>query len=197
MAITAQILLIFEDYVKKFSPINGSVDWKFLEPHVITSQDKYIESYLGTDLIQKLKTDSQAGTITGAYANLLDNYVRKALMWWTLYEAHPNLNVKIDNATLVVRTSEDSTRPSDAELKTVRDGFRVNAEYYTQRMIDYIRYNLASFPEYNTNVRPDRSPIKIGSQGTVMEISGNRRARGIFHQQAENPPYGKYEEWLP
>ena len=54
-------------------------------PAIILAQDKYIQQYLGTDLLEKLKSDISGSGVTGDYETLLDNYVRKALcggVWW-------------------------------------------------------------------------------------------------------------------
>jgi len=173
MAIPTEILLITEDYVKKYSQIAGAIDFDHIVPHIIVSQDKYLETVLGTDLIQKIKTDADAGTITGIYSTLLDTYIRRPLMWWTLYEAAPFLKVKIDNGSIVVRTSEDTQPVSDTEMQSVRSAFRNNAEFYTNKLYEYICANNSSIPEYSSNVHPDKSPLAPKQGYVPFEISGS------------------------
>ena len=84
MALQAEVLFVNPDYIKRITNINASVEDSYLVPSVILAQDKYIQLYLGTDLLEKLKADISAGTVTGNYAILLDNYVRKATLWWTM-----------------------------------------------------------------------------------------------------------------
>jgi hypothetical protein len=173
MPIPTEILLIDENYLKNYSQVSGAVDFEYLVPSIITAQDVHIEAITGTDLIAKIKTDANAGTITGIYATILDTYLRRALMWWTLVEALPFLRMKIDNGTIVVRTSEDTQPVTDTELQSIRSEWRNKAEFYTKKLYDYIRANTESIPEYTSNTDPDRSPMAHKTAYVPMEISGS------------------------
>jgi len=177
MAIAAEVLLLNEDLYKKWTPLNGAVDPNLIEPHIILAQDKYLEAYLGTDLYVKIKTDAGAGTITGVYLTLLDTYIRKVVLWWTMVEALPSLHVKVDNGTIAIRTSEDTTQISQTELQQFIDKARDNAQMYTKKMVDYLCANSSSFPEYSSNTFPDRCPKTdvYGNSGTFAFSRGNSR----------------------
>ena len=69
MALQAEVLFVNPDYIKRITNINASVEDSYLVPSVILAQDKYIQLYLGTDLLEKLKTEvTQVGGPTGNYA---------------------------------------------------------------------------------------------------------------------------------
>jgi hypothetical protein len=91
MALQPEVLLIDENYIKKYTWINGSVDPLLMYPAIYLSQDKYAQLYLGTDLYNRIKEDVVNDDIEGAYATLLDNYLRRMIMWWTMYEVLPHL----------------------------------------------------------------------------------------------------------
>jgi len=57
MALQPEVLLIDENYIKKYTWINGSVDPLLLYPAIYLSQDKYAQLYLGTDLYNRIKED--------------------------------------------------------------------------------------------------------------------------------------------
>ena len=57
MALTPEILFVNPDYIKRITNINGSIEDAYLVPSIILAQDKYIQLYLGTDLLNKLKAD--------------------------------------------------------------------------------------------------------------------------------------------
>jgi len=116
MALTPEILFVNPDYIKRITNINGSIEDAYLVPSIILAQDKYIQLYLGTDLLNKLKADIQAGTLSGDYAVLMDSYVRKATLWWAMVEMIPSLYVKMDNGSLVIRISEDTTSITPDDL---------------------------------------------------------------------------------
>ena len=170
----AEVLFISENYIKKYTQVNGAVDPNLLYPAVYLSQDKYLSPYLGDSLYTELKTQIAANTLAGNYQILVDDYCRKVVLWWTMVEAIPNLTYKLDNGTLVQRTSEDSSPISDTVMKDAIERAKSNAEYYTGLMVDYLCANSSLFPEYSNNVWPQRSPIGVKkSSSNYLFSSGN------------------------
>lgn len=153
------VLFISENKLKDSTAINGSVDPDFLLPYVKVAQKKYVETKLGTDLYDKLKADITAGTLTGNYLTLVDDYIGDMLTQWAFYECIPFLRFKISNGNIYSKTSETGTALSESEAKSLREEVRNTAEYYEQRLVDYLCQNNSLFPEYSTSsgsdVRPD------------------------------------------
>jgi len=128
-------------------------------------------------LTNKLKADAQAGTLAGDYETLIDQYVRKMLVWWTMIELYPLLVYKHDNGNIVSRDSENATSISESELHKLMDAAKDNARYYTQRMLDYIRQNVSLFPEYSSNTSPDQSPYtQLYTQTGLMYSQGLKQS---------------------
>lgn len=182
MALTAEILFVNPDYLKRMTQLNGGVDDTVMIPAIILAQDKYIQAYLGSDLLNKLKSDVQGGSVSGDYETLLDTYVRKATVWWAMVEMIPNLYVKLDNGGLVIRTAENTGAISQSDLHREIENARQNAQFYTTRMVDYLCANQSSFPEYTSNTSPDMFPqstvyyqngmtISIGHEGYNPELA--------------------------
>ena len=154
----AYVLFISEEKLKDSTAINLNVDVNLLLPYLRQSQKLYVETKLGTDLTQKLKDEITAGTLAGAYKTLVDDYIGDMLPNWAFYHAIPFLRFKIENGNIYSKSSENGTALSIAEAQHLREEVRNTAEYYTERMIDYVRNNTSSFPEYNTNSGADVSP---------------------------------------
>jgi hypothetical protein len=156
------VLFISEEKLKESTAINLNVDVDLLLPYVRQAQKLYVETKLGTDLTQKLKDLIVAGTIGNvgneAYKTLLDDYIGDMLPNWAFYHAIPFLRFKIENGNIYSKTSETGTALSETEAQHLREEVRNTAEYYTERLIDYIRNNTSSFPEYSTNSGADVSP---------------------------------------
>ena len=152
------VLFISEQKLKDTTSINQSVDVEYLLGSIRTSQKKYIETKLGTDLFEALQTKITAGSLTGAYETLVEDYIGDALAWWSLYEAMPFLRYKIMNNNVVSMTSDNSDTLSREEAQDLREECRNTAEFYTERLIDYIRNNTSSLPEYQTNQGSDLTP---------------------------------------
>lgn len=171
MALTAEVLFVNPDYIKRITNINASVEDSYLVPSVILAQDKYIQLYLGTDLLEKLKSDISGGGVSGNYAILLDNYVRKATLWWTMVDLMPSLYVKIDNGGLAIRVSEDTTGISPDDLHRETERARTNAQFYTYRLYKYLCNNASLFPEYTSNTGADMLPQPADYYQSGLSIS--------------------------
>jgi len=126
----AQVLLITPEYLRKYTAFNDAIEDNLIYPATKLAQDKWLESYLGTDLIQKLYTDVAGAGTTGNYTTLLESYVQPMLMWYTVVEIMPNIYTKFVNGSVVIRTSDD-TQVVDMQLfnKMVSDA-RNNAVYF-------------------------------------------------------------------
>lgn len=161
---SSYVLFISEEKLKDSTAINGNVDVEFLLPYIRTAQREIIEGKLGTDLYNKLKTLISGGTIsTGAnsdYKKLIDEYVSDALVHWAFYKCIPFLRFKISNGNIYSKTSETGESLTTEEAQQLREEVRNTAEFYTERLIDFIRNNVEKYPEYSTNSGADRSPEK-------------------------------------
>ena len=177
----AYVLFISEEKLKDSTAINLNVDVNLLLPYVRQAQKLYVEPKLGTDLYEALKTKITGGTLTGAYKTLVDDYIGDMLPNWAFYHAIPFLRFKIENGNIYSKVSETGTALSTEEAQHLREEIRNTAEYYTERMIEYVTNNTGSFPEYNTNsgaeISPDRNAYYNGMnlerptpQGTKLTL---------------------------
>ena len=179
------VLFISEAKLKDSTAINLNVDTDLLLPYLRQSQKLYVETKLGTDLNNKLKDLIKAGTVGNAgneaYKTLLDDYIGDMLPNWALYHCIPFLRFKVENGNIYSKTSETGQSLSTEESQHLREEIRNTAEYYTERMIDYICNNNSLFPEYSTNsgsdVDPDRNAFYNGmnlerptQQGTRLTL---------------------------
>jgi len=160
----AEALLISRKDVVKFTAMNGNVDTDKFIQYVKIAQDKHIENYLGTDLLNKIQADIIADTLTGDYLTLVNDYVKPALLHFTMVEFLPYSNYTIANKGVFKHTSENSEGVSKEEIDYLLEKERDTAEYYTNRLIDYLNFNAPSkFSEYYTNVNEDVYPDKGGT----------------------------------
>ena len=154
----AYVLFISEAKLKDSTAINLNVDDDLLLFGVRESQKLYVETALGTDLTKKLKDEIIAGTLSGAYKTLVDDYIGDMLPGYALYHVLPYLRFKVENGNIYSKTSETGNPLTTEEAQHLREEILNTASYYRERMIDYIRNNTSSFPEYSTNSGADVSP---------------------------------------
>lgn len=173
MALTTEVLFVNTDYLKHLTTLSGSVNDAYIVPAVILAQDKYMQQYLGTDLYEKLRSDIKAGNLSGNYLTLMDNWVRKSTAWWSMVELIPNLYVQLDNGGLMIRSAENTNQISQDDLHREIERARQNAQFYTNRMIEYLCNNDTLFPEYSSNTAEEMRPER-----TVYYQNGLSVSRG-------------------
>tara|TARA_R110002020_G_scaffold92899_2_gene224479 strand:- start:22493 stop:23077 length:585 start_codon:yes stop_codon:yes gene_type:complete len=154
-------LYISSDRLKKDSAIGGSVDSDLIMPYILLAQDMHILPILGTDLDTDLKTHIQGGTLGDNLNNktLVETYIQPCLVQYSFVELVPYLRLRfVNNAVVVMGATDQSSSASYEDLKPVMDTATNAAEFYRQRMIDYLTNNTSLFPKYNTNTGADLNP---------------------------------------
>jgi len=156
----SQVLFISSKKLKDSTALNGNVDVAFLQPHVLLAQKKHVKSRLGSKLYDKLESDIVAGTLTGDYKILVDDYISEMLVHWSFYESIPFLRFKVQNNNIVSKTAENSNPLSTEEAKSLRTEIRDTAEFFTEVLVKHLCNFPEKYPEFKTNtdddVRPDQ-----------------------------------------
>ena len=152
-------LYISSTRLKKDSAIGGSVSDDLVMPYILLAQDMNILPILGTDLDAKLKSEIQGGTLAGVYKTLVEDFIQPALVQFSFVSLVPYLRLRfVNNAVVVMGATDQSSSATYDDLKPVMDTATDAAEFYRQRMIDYLRNNSSSFPEYSSNTGSDLDP---------------------------------------
>ena len=154
----ATALFISRTDLVKNSIIDGNTDTDKYIQFIRIAQEIEIQNYLGTDLYNKISADIIAGTLTGDYLNLVNDYVQPMLIWWAQVSYLPYAAYQIKNGGVFKHTSENSESVSKSEVDYLVGKARDTAEYYTRRFIDYMSFNDNLFPEYRSNSDSDVYP---------------------------------------
>ena len=149
------VLFISEEKLKASTALNLNIDNAILLPFVREAQKVHIETALGSQLTDHLKAEITAGTLAGADKTLVDDYIGDCLPGYSVYMAIPYLRFKFENGNIYSKQSETGTALSTEEAQHLREEVLNTASYYRERLIDYLRNNLGSFPTYSTNTGAD------------------------------------------
>ena len=166
----AEALLIQPIDLKRFTFVDGNLDVDKILQFVKISQDIHIQSYLGTDLLNKLKTDITNNTLSGVYLSLLEDYVKPMVIHWSMVEYLPFAAYNVTNKGMYKSTSENAETVEKNEVDFLIQKSRSLAENYSQRFVDYMVYNQSSFPEYTSNTENDLFPNHGSNQITNWYI---------------------------
>lgn len=154
----AEALLVTRNDIVKFTALNGNVDTDNFIQWVKVAQDIHIQNYLGTDLIERIKTDIINEDLSGDYLNLVVTYVKPMLIHFAMMEYLPFAAYTIANKGVYKHSSENSTNVEKNEIDYLVEKERSIAQHYTERFIDYMSFNQSLFPEYNSNSNGNMYP---------------------------------------
>ena len=186
-------LYISATRLKKDSAIGGSVDDNLIMPYILLAQDMHILPVLGTDLDTKLKSEIQGGTLAGDYNTLVESYIQPSLVQYSFVSLVPYLRLRfVNNAVVVMGATEQSSSATYDDLKPLMDTATDAAEFYRQRLIDYLRNNTSSFSEYTSNTGADLDPTTNNYFAGInldTNVARSNRLKG-FLQGADITIYG-------
>jgi len=151
-------LFVSTDRIKKDTALGGSVDNNLLLPYILMAQDRYILPVLGTDLNNALITKIQGSSLAGDYLTLLQTYIQPALVQFAFATVLPFLRLRMVNNSIVTMSSEQGSSVSHSDLKPLINASIDQAEFYRERLIEFIRNNTSNFPEYSSNTGADLNP---------------------------------------
>lgn len=157
-------LIITRNDIIKNTPLGGAIDADALLPFVRTAQEKYILNLLGTVLYNKLQDDIEAQIpFTGIYKQLVDDYVKSTLIWYSCVEYIPFSSVQFKSNGSIKQQSETGISPSKTETDYLLNKALDNASYYATRLQDFLVAYSNQIPEYlesvgnSTQIYPDQT----------------------------------------
>ena len=153
-------LFISKDDLVSQTPLSANIDFDKVQHFITIAQDIHIHQMLGSKLYDRLQDDVVGGTLTGDYRHLVYEYVKPTLVQFSFMEYLPFSQYTISNKGVFKHTSENAALPTDKEVDAMRDAARDIAQYYSKRLVEYLRHNDNLFLEYNTNTNEDVRPSK-------------------------------------
>ena len=156
----ATALFISRTDLVKNTILDGNVDTDKFIQFIKIAQEIHIQNYLGTDLYNKISADIIASNLSGAYLTLVNSYIQPMLIHYAMADYLPFAAYQVKNGGVFKHTSENAESVEKNEIDYLVNKERDFAEYYTRRLIDFITFNINSYPEYNTNNNEDIYPDK-------------------------------------
>ncbi len=126
----SEVLFITRNDIVRYSNLNGAVDSDKMIQFIKLAQDIHLETVLGTDLMNRLKSDIEAGTLTDPYLTLLNKYIKPMLIHYSLLEIIPFNAYQISNGGIFKHNSENSESVSKSEVDFLAEKHRKIAQNY-------------------------------------------------------------------
>jgi len=167
----AYALFINRNDIIKNSPLQGAIDADALLPFVKTAQTKYLKNLLGTVLYAYLQAQIEANTVntlSAYYQDLLDDYIKNALIWYTAVEYIPFSSIQFKSNGAVKQQSEQGIAPSKTDVDFLMQKAQENGDYYALRLQNYLIAYVNHIPQYlqsignQTQIYPDQTNQYFG-----------------------------------
>ena len=164
-------LFINRNDIIKNTPLQGAIDADALLPFVRTAQDKYLKNLLGTvlfDYLQDQIVANTVGSLSVYYQDLLDDFIKNALIWYSAVEYIPFSSVQFKSNGAVKQQSEQGVAPTKTEIDYLKQISQTNADYYALRLQNYLIAYSQNIPQYlesvgnQTQIYPDQTNQYFG-----------------------------------
>lgn len=144
----SRVLLIDEEFIKQNSTISDNMDSAYITPSILDAQLSGLQPLIGTNLYDKLCSDVENHTLNGDYKILVDDYISMYL----LYQVIANMTIdnfqRQHNAGSVQYTDTNYNQMYLNDVKYMEGHWQRKAEFYAQRVTDYLHANHSKFPEF-------------------------------------------------
>ncbi len=137
--------------IKRKSIIDGNLDSDKIIQFIEVAQDTYIQTQLGTKLYDQLQYEIINDSVTSVNQTLIDDYLKPMLIWYSQATLIPFIAFQISNGGVYKHRSENADVASLDEIDSLVNDAKIQAEFYTQRFIDFMNENSSDYPLYTTN----------------------------------------------
>jgi hypothetical protein len=178
------VLLVSEQRMKQWTALDNNIRIDVLTPSILNAQNVYTQQILGTRFYDRLKQGVINDDLTANESAFLKDYVGPSLMQYALYLLLPNLKYKLAEKGILNGTSEETAATGLDEMKYLRQAAIELAQFYDERMVDYLKDNPGMFPEYTNpgtdGMMPDKGTAYQNQLVTKIPIRPNEKDLWIY-----------------
>ena len=179
--------ILSEAKLRQFTDINDSLDTALVKNAIREAQDIHLQRIIGTKLYDKILSDIDADTLTGAYKTLVDDYLQDFLLYAAYYETLEAVFIRPRNNGLLTPTGGENSIEVDRTLfNQKRQTVEGKMEFYADKLSSYLSEEQSSFPELNTNNKAYEQSPDYGSQYKSPIVFNRGVKQGGRYQWAKN-----------
>jgi hypothetical protein len=176
---------ISETYLRENTPFNQNLDINDIVNNIDPASDMHIQPILGKNFYDSLLLSYSAQTLTANETTLV-MHIKPALAYRAAELSLPFIQYQIKNKGPQTQSGDNSAAIDLTTLRYLTNELKNRAEFYEQRLINYLCDNSASFPAYTTNNSTDISPSTASPYDSGFALYGNLSDRDFFKK------YGYY-----
>ena len=178
------VLLTSENFVRTNGNISNNINGKYLLPSIREAQEIGLQSVIGTELFEKLKSLVGNGTIKDevnkAYERLLG-----IVQFYLLYEVLTRIcvisHVKLGNAGLTMAGDENHLDVLDLkDVFSMEDYYQNKSDFYRKRVQEYCLANKHDLPELSKHKCKEIHANLYSANSSGLWLGGARGKKGLY-----------------
>lgn len=127
------------EFKEFYAAINRNTDWASIEPFLQQAEMQYIIPYISQEFYDVLETEYQSsGTIADTEKAYVFRLLRIAIAHYTIYEAMPQLNLRIADGGVLETTNQDAAPVRQWVFKQSRWEVNKKAYYFLDMALNYM-----------------------------------------------------------
>lgn len=130
------------------SVLNANVETEYIQPAIDEAQGIYLREILGDRLYNALVNKIESETLDGKYLTLVENYIKPYLTYMVQSLIVIPVNYKIRNAGVVNQYDNGFSTTDMKDTQYVKEYYDTKAQFYGNRMTEFLQKNSADIPEY-------------------------------------------------
>jgi hypothetical protein len=147
---------ITEDYLKSNTPITQNVDAKDIVPFIAPASEMFVQSLLGTYFYNHMLTGYNAQSLNPNEFELY-KLLQPIVAWRAAADAVYSLTYQLKNKGLATQDGENSEVAEPEQVVMMKRHYDQKAEWYEQRVINYLILNKDLFPQFTDKQNTDSS----------------------------------------
>lgn len=163
MSTIQDVLLISENTIKESLSLDDNLSYGYIGPAIQVAQDIRLQRILGKSLYDSIRQtilDDPDLSATGneAVKTLLDNYIKNCLLYEVASQIVIPLSFKTRNLGVIQNNDLNSVIPSTSDIQYLKDYYTDIAQFYEERLIEYLCENASDYPDYKSvlyGINPD------------------------------------------
>lgn len=142
------ILLISEKTIKENSLVSNNLDGKYIQNAIRTAQDISLQPIIGQKLFERLCEGVANNSLTELETDLVRTYIQPILINAVMSDLVLQTTYKFRNMGTVQTTDTNLIVPSLSDLEYIRNDYNLKAQFYMNRLSDYLEANCTKFAQY-------------------------------------------------
>jgi len=143
---------------------DASFDGEVFTNYILPAQRSYLRDLLGEDYYNTILTSVETTTWVTEDETLYDNFIKKMMCWYVLYDSLPQVRNHITSQGIMVNDTEFSAQSSRGDYGALRNSILAQAERWKKDLKQYVEDiqgdNSSAYPDYDDS--GDKSTDKYG-----------------------------------